>query len=76
MVSQYGVETTTLRPGGQNPADDSYTIAKGVATSLLKLESNIIGAEAKLRLGLNNARSLYRIKRKSRASQGVDDKLD
>jgi hypothetical protein len=76
MVAQYGVETSTLRPGGKNPPDDFFTIAKGVATGLLKLESNIVGSEAKLRLGLNNVRSLYRIKPKSRESQGIGEMIN
>nr|AJG39084.1 PB1 [Jingshan Fly Virus 1]APG77897.1 polymerase PB1 [Jingshan Fly Virus 1] len=74
MVAQYGPETTTLRPGGNNPPDDFNNLARTTSVSLLRMETNEIGAEAKLRLGVNNIRSLYRIKIKSREHQGIKDK--
>nr|QEM39320.1 PB1 [Guadeloupe mosquito quaranja-like virus 3] len=61
LVSQFGPETTTLRPAGQNPHDDFYLAAKNVSVSLLNCASNPIGAEIKLALGVSNVRSLYRI---------------
>nr|AJG39091.1 PB1 [Wuhan Mosquito Virus 3] len=64
LVSQFGTETTKLRPGGHNPPDDFYTIAKATAVSQMNLESNPIGSEARIRLGIDNVRSLYRIKRR------------
>nr|UMO75717.1 MAG: polymerase PB1 [Xinjiang sediment orthomyxo-like virus 5] len=62
MVSQYGPETTKLRPGGKNPPDDFFNIAKGVSVSLMGCDTNIYGAEVSLRLGISNVRDLYRIK--------------
>lgn len=61
LVSQYGAEATRLRPSGMNPPDDFYNIARTTANSLMNLESNPIGAEAKIRIGIHNVRSLYRI---------------
>lgn len=69
MVAQYGSEVTTMRPGGKNPPDDFYGIAKGTSVSQMKLETNFFGAEVRLRLGIYNVRSLYRIKEIHR--QGV-----
>lgn len=63
LVSQFGPETTTLRPLGRNPYDDTFAVAKGTAVSLLNCASNPFGAEVKLSLGIHNVRSLYRIKR-------------
>uniref|UniRef100_A0AAT9JFP7 RNA-directed RNA polymerase catalytic subunit n=1 Tax=Cryptocercus meridianus orthomyxovirus 1 TaxID=3133492 RepID=A0AAT9JFP7_9ORTO len=71
MVSQYGPETTTLRPGGNNPPDDFNSLARTTASSLLKLETNDIGAEAKIRIGVLNIRSLYRIKLKYEGRAGI-----
>nr|QMP82229.1 polymerase PB1 [Dipteran orthomyxo-related virus OKIAV195] len=71
MVSQYGPETTTLRPGGNNPPDDFTTLARNTSMSLLKLETNEIGAEAKIRLGVNNIRSLYRIRENDRSNENI-----
>nr|AJG39088.1 PB1 [Shuangao Insect Virus 4] len=73
MVAQYGPETTTLRPGGNNPPDDFYGIAKTTSVSQVKLETNIVGAEVRIRLGVMNVRSLYRIKKKTRSAQGISD---
>nr|QGA70921.1 RNA-dependent RNA polymerase [Wuhan Mosquito Virus 4] len=61
LVSQFGPETTTLRPAGQNPHDDAYLAAKGTSISLLNCSSNPIGSEVKLALGIYNVRALYRI---------------
>lgn len=33
FVSQYGIETSTLRPQGKNPSDDFYTVAKSTSVS-------------------------------------------
>nr|QIJ70032.1 PB1 [Splett orthomyxo-like virus] len=73
MVSQYGPETTTLRPGGNNPPDDFNNLARTTSVSLIKLETNEIGAETKLRLGIENIRNLYRIKEQSRQEEGISD---
>lgn len=32
FVSQFGVETSSLRPQGKNPQDDFYSLAKGTST--------------------------------------------
>nr|AJG39090.1 PB1 [Wuhan Louse Fly Virus 4] len=74
MVAQYGPETTTLRPGGNNPPDDFNNLARTTSVSLMKLETNEIGAEAKLRLGVQNIRSLYLIKPKSRDATNISRK--
>lgn len=71
MVSQYGAESTVLRPGGQNPPTDFYTIARSVSNGLIKAETNLFGAEAQLRIGINNVRSLYRIKKREVETGGV-----
>nr|QRW42568.1 MAG: polymerase PB1 [Astopletus virus] len=73
LVSQYGTETSKLRPGGNNPPDDFYTIAKSTSVSLMGLESNPIGAEARIRLGIENVRSLYRIKRRLDEEEDEDN---
>lgn len=73
LVSQYGTETTKLRPGGNNPPDDFFTIAKATAVSLMNLESNSIGAETRIRLGVHNVRSLYRIKKRRLSGDGEQD---
>lgn len=61
FVAQFGVETASLKPEGINPADDFYAVARQTATSLQTLTINHIGAEAKLRLGLEGVRRLWRI---------------
>nr|AJG39089.1 PB1 [Wuhan Louse Fly Virus 3] len=71
MVAQYGPETTTLRPGGNNPPDDFNNLARTTSVSLMKLETNEIGAEAKIRLGVHNIRSLYMIKQKDRNESNI-----
>uniref|UniRef100_A0AAT9JA47 RNA-directed RNA polymerase catalytic subunit n=1 Tax=Cryptocercus meridianus orthomyxovirus 2 TaxID=3133493 RepID=A0AAT9JA47_9ORTO len=73
LVSQYGPETTTLRPGGNNPPDDFNNLARTTATSLLRMETNEIGAEAKLRIGVQNIRSLYLIKKRKGNDRGIRD---
>lgn len=61
FVAQYGVETSTLRPQGKNPSDDFHSIAKGCQVSQINLEMNPIGATAKLRIGTDNVRRLWRV---------------
>lgn len=58
FVSQYGVETSTLRPQGKNPMDDFHTIAKSTSVSQQRLEMNPFGAEMKIRVGVDNCRRL------------------
>lgn len=33
FTAQYGVETSTVRPGGKNPSHDLSTLAKSIAVS-------------------------------------------
>lgn len=42
FVSQYGVETATLRPQGKNPADDFYSVAKSAAVAQTRLDINMV----------------------------------
>ncbi|PNF26221.1 hypothetical protein B7P43_CG03716, partial [Cryptotermes secundus] len=51
-----------LRPQGKNPPDD-FSISKGTATALSTLTINHIGAKARLRIGVDNVRRLWRIKK-------------
>nr|CAD7579862.1 unnamed protein product [Timema californicum] len=60
FVSQYGVETASLRPQGKNPPDDFYALAKGTATALSTLTINPVGASARLRIGIDARRGLWR----------------
>nr|UMO75713.1 MAG: polymerase PB1 [Xinjiang sediment orthomyxo-like virus 4] len=68
MASQYGVEATTMRPSGTNPPDDFFNIAKGTAIAQQKIETNMIGAGVRIRIGIDNVRSLYNIKKRERNS--------
>lgn len=61
FLSQYGVETSTIRPQGKNPYDDCHTIAKSTSVGLQQMAINHYGAEGKLRIGVDNVRRLYRI---------------
>lgn len=73
FVSQYGVETSALRPQGKNPNDDFYAIAKGTLTALQTLNINPIGASARLRLGTDGVRRIWRINRNPNKIFGVKD---
>lgn len=42
FVSQYGVETATLRPQGKNPADDFFSVAKSAAVAQTRKNGNKI----------------------------------
>ncbi|URQ09139.1 replicase PB1 [Halyomorpha halys orthomyxo-like virus 1] len=75
FVSQYGVETSTMRPQGQNPPDDFHSLAKSCNVSQLRLETNPIGAEAKLQLGVDNIRRLWRIKVNPNKRVGISPKV-
>nr|AVR52572.1 PB1 [Photinus pyralis orthomyxo-like virus 2] len=75
FISQYGVETSAIRPQGKNPADDFYSIAKGTASSLQTLTVNPLGASVRLRLGIAGVRRLWRIKREIGKREGVSDKV-
>lgn len=61
--AQFGVEVTKLRPQGKNTHDDFHSIAKSVQVSLNSNEVNPIGAEAMLKIGVENVRRLYRVVR-------------
>ncbi|KAL1485077.1 hypothetical protein MTO96_032191 [Rhipicephalus appendiculatus] len=60
---QYGVETSALRPTGNNPSDDFHAIAAQTANSLKLTTTNIFGAQARLCLGVDNCRRLWKIKK-------------
>nr|UAJ23566.1 PB1 [Granville quaranjavirus] len=61
FTGQYGVETSALRPTGTNPADDFHTIASQTATSLRTGTTNLFGAQARLCIGIDNCRRLWKI---------------
>nr|DBA44332.1 TPA_asm: polymerase PB1 [Cotesiavirus orthomyxi] len=71
FISQFGVETSAIRPQGKNPADDFYSAAIGTAISLSTLTNNHIGANMRLLLGIGNVRRLYRIQKDSTKREGV-----
>lgn len=73
FVSQYGVETASMRPQGKNPPDDFNNIAKGTAVSQQTLTINPVGATARLVLGIDSVRRLYRINRNPIKRPGVSD---
>ncbi|ASA47420.1 PB1 [Aedes alboannulatus orthomyxo-like virus] len=75
LVAQYGAEATRIKPTGMNPPDDFYGVVKSTANGLMNLESNNLGAEAKIRLGIANVRSLYRIKRRQEDENGISLKV-
>uniref|UniRef100_A0AAT9JFT9 RNA-directed RNA polymerase catalytic subunit n=1 Tax=Neotermes castaneus orthomyxovirus 1 TaxID=3133494 RepID=A0AAT9JFT9_9ORTO len=60
FVGTYGIEVTTIRPQGNNPQDDFYNVTISTKQSLQTLTLNFLGAECKLRLGINNTRSLWK----------------
>lgn len=74
FVSQYGVETSTLRPQGKNPPDDFHNIAITAAVAQQtqqRLEINTMGAEAKIRIGIDNCRRLWRIVKGGSPRHGI-----
>nr|QMP82248.1 polymerase PB1 [Phasmatodean orthomyxo-related virus OKIAV172] len=71
FVSQFGVETSSIRPQGKNPPDDFYSIAKGTATGLATLTFNHIGADMRIKLGIDGVRRLWRINRDTHKREGV-----
>lgn len=75
FVSQFGVETSSLRPKGKNPNDDMYAIAKGTAKSISTLNINPLGASARLRIGVDNVRRLWKINRNPDKREGVSDNV-
>ncbi|KAK7868019.1 hypothetical protein R5R35_010191 [Gryllus longicercus] len=62
FVSQFGVETSTIRPQGKNPHDDFYSITKTSAVSQNRNEINPIGAQMKLLAEFDCVRRLYKIR--------------
>lgn len=73
FVSQFGVETSALRPQGRNPNDDIYAIAKGTATSISTLNINPLGASARLKIGVDNVRRLWKINRNPDKREGISE---
>lgn len=71
FVSQYGVETSAMRPQGKNPHDDFHSIAKGCQVSLNNLNINPIGGECWIRARIDNVRRLYRINFRETPRPGV-----
>lgn len=75
FISQFGVETSTIRPQGKNPMDDFYSIAKGTSISQQRLEMNPFGAAAKLTIGIDNCRRLWRVKRDPIKRENISSKV-
>lgn len=75
FLSQYCVETSTIRPQGKNPYDDCHSIAKSTAIGLQQMSLNHFGAECKIRIGIDNVRRLYRATIGGVSSPGVSTKL-
>lgn len=68
---QYGVETSALRPVGNNPADDFHAIAAQTATSMRTGTTNKFGAQARICLGVDNCRRLWKIKQEFGKRPGI-----
>lgn len=75
FVAQYGVETASIRPYGKNPHDDFYAVAKGTSTALGTLTMSPLGASARLRLGIDGVRRLWRIIRDPHKRLNVKDNV-
>uniref|UniRef100_A0AAT9JAH8 RNA-directed RNA polymerase catalytic subunit n=1 Tax=Blattella germanica orthomyxovirus 1 TaxID=3133491 RepID=A0AAT9JAH8_9ORTO len=71
FVAQFGVETASIRPQGKNPPDDFFSISKSTAIGLATLSFNHVGAEARLRIGIDNVRRLWRVKRDDGKREGI-----
>jgi hypothetical protein len=74
FVSQYGVETSGIRPQGKNPPDDFYSISKGCSVALQTFTINPLGATIRLRLGIDGVRRVWRI-RSDRTRKGVSNSV-
>lgn len=75
FTAQYGVETSALRPVGTNPADNFHAVASQAATSLRGGTTNLFGAQARLCLGVNNCRRLWKIDRSPGKRPNVSSKV-
>lgn len=73
FVAQFGVETASIRPQGKTANDDFYAIAKGTSTALQTMSINNLGASARLRLGIDGVRRLWRINREPNKRYSVKD---
>nr|DBA44211.1 TPA_asm: polymerase PB1 [Orthomyxo-like virus forcipomyiae] len=61
FVSQWGSDTSSLRPGGKNPFEDMFSGIKQTSVSQTRLECNPFGGMARIRLISSNVKRLYRI---------------
>nr|UUT42619.1 MAG: polymerase PB1 [Orthomyxoviridae sp.] len=75
FTGQYGVETSALRPTGINPADDFHAIAAQTATSLRTGTTNIFGAQARLCIGVDNCRRLWKVNQDFGKRPGVSGEV-
>nr|UYL95485.1 MAG: polymerase basic 1 protein [Yushu Ortho tick virus 1] len=71
FTGQYGVETSALRPVGNNPADDFHSVASQTNTSLRTGTTNIFGAQARLCIGVDNCRRLWKVNKAPGKRPGV-----
>jgi hypothetical protein len=75
FVTQFGVETASLRPQGKNPNGDFFAIAKETSTSLQTMSINVLGASARLRLGIEGVRRVWWINREPKKREGIKDSV-
>lgn len=67
FVGQYGVETSSLKPIGKNPQDDFNTIAANTLQLVRTNVINVMGALARIMIGIKNVRSLWNIKKSEKS---------
>nr|QMP82206.1 polymerase PB1 [Coleopteran orthomyxo-related virus OKIAV185] len=73
FISQFGTETASLRPKGTNPQDDFNSMAKETSTALSTLTTNHLGASARLRIGIDGTRRIWRINRTPGKRPNISD---
>lgn len=62
FVGQYGVETSSLKPGGKNPQDDFNSVTSNTLQLMRTHTINVFGAISRLTVGVDNVRRLWNIK--------------
>nr|QPZ88437.1 putative polymerase PB1 [Soybean thrips quaranja-like virus 3] len=62
FVGQYGVETSSLKPGGHNPQDDFNATISNTLQLIRTNTINILGCISRIMLGIQNVRMAWNIK--------------
>lgn len=62
FIAQYGVETSSLKPKGNNAQDDFNDVAIGTAILMRNSTINKMGAISRILVGVDNVRRLWKIK--------------